>query len=339
MIIITRAVAYSTICAMLFSLCTHAHAQQGTAIIPVDPIATVSGYGSGTYTVVPVSDAAVPFTQAVQLEQSTASLNNYDSAIGWSTTQDIKQGDLLIVSYWVRNANADLKPLVISPEMQLNVTPFTSIFESNAPVDVAGWKRYGIPFRAGADYPTGTASFNFRYASAAQKFEVGGISVQDYGQIPNSALSGLQSQLAFYYPGRGDANAPWRIKALNTIETKRKGNLSIKVVDANGNAISGARINAIETISQFKWGSAIRTNDLIFTKLQPSAVPLVDRIKYRAAIQKNFNSSTMEGAMTWPDWEYDRQNALSSFDWLKSHAAPVVRGIHLIWPGFDPNYQ
>jgi hypothetical protein len=67
-----------------------------------------------------------------------------------------------------------------------------------------------------------------------QTFDIAVTSLTYYGTTkPPTSLN------SFYYPGRDVTTAAWRTSANTRIESIRKGDLNVKVVDANNNPIPG----------------------------------------------------------------------------------------------------
>lgn len=67
-----------------------------------------------------------------------------------------------------------------------------------------------------------------------QTFDVALTSLTIYGSTkPSSSL------YKFYYPGRDVTTASWRTSANTRIDSIRKGDLNVKVVDSNNNVIPG----------------------------------------------------------------------------------------------------
>ena len=90
------------------------------------------------------------------------------------------------------------------------------------------------------------------------------------------------------YHGR-EEGALWREEAFKRIEKYRKNDMCIEVTDEKGNSISGAKVDANMTKSEFLWGNA--TNEtLAFNWLGISGI-------YQKILKSEFNSTTMENSM------------------------------------------
>ena len=70
--------------------------------------------------------------------------------------------------------------------------------------------------------------------------EMGGLALINYGtSVPFSSLPQELNNAA--YPG-SDANAPWRAQAATRIEQHRKADMTIKVLDDQGNPMANTPV-------------------------------------------------------------------------------------------------
>jgi GH35 family endo-1,4-beta-xylanase len=301
---------------------------QGTSVLPANILGDYYSYGANV-AVIPVSSSEVPFDQAFQVE-STSGPYFYSAALGWTVAKDVPLNDLLVLTFWIKNTNADHRVLNVQPVFEDSVTYNTSL-STNAPSDKAEWVKYVIPFRATQLYQVSGdgAFFAFDVGVQPQTMEIGGLQLLDYGQVADPIPASLTSTFAYYYPGRGDANAPWRLKALDTIEKLRKASLTVKVTQ-NGAPIGNAAVTVDQTKSAFHWGSAI-DGCIIDGQCTTADVPAT----YKEKILKNFNTVVLEYDLQWWDWENCcKQYALDGIAFAREHHLPV-RGHALIWPGFN----
>ncbi len=326
--LLSRRGARLSLFASYFLFASIAVAQRGTPILPTDLFSTYQVYGADSLTIVPVNDSSVPFTQAFRVGRNSVGQASYSAAIYWNTTAEVPQNDLLVATFWIKNLNPDLAVLSVSPIFQDQKT-YSKALEGSAPSDQAEWVKYAIPFRANQIFGAGTASsFQFFFGSAIQTFEVGGISVEDYGVVPDPIPASLSDTFAYYYPTRYDPNAPWRKLARQNIRKTRMAELIVKVTQ-NGKFVRNADIYVNQVRSAFGWGSALNPCSLLGTCLSAS-----DTQQYTDAVQKNFTIAGFENAFKWPSWECCSADALNGLSWLQQHNIPL-RGHNLIWPNFS----
>lgn len=309
-----------------------ANAQTGVQLLPSTNRGNSFAYGNMTTSTVAVTGQA--FTSAVHVQQLTANQLPYASGIGWLSTASAKKGDLIVANMWIRNANPNpaTQILHVSSMFMLNGTPYTQEFSANAPLDDAKWHRYGIPFVAGQDLPSGQWDLQFQFGSLPQTFELGKLTVTDYGPLVKPYPLSITSQFAFYYPGRNTPSAPWRVQALANIETYRKAPLAVKVLDSLGHAVSNATVSVNEVRPNFLWGTVVAHDALLGTWLSAS-----DKAKYQNAALHDFNEVSLENDLKWPPYEADPTKALTTLAFLSANGLPS-RGHNLIWPSLTQPY-
>ena len=332
-----------------------AFAQSSTSLLDGDTVANYGGYnGPGDIVSrIPVSDSAVPFNKALHVERKTAGLNSYDAALTWSTNGAVNPDDVLVATFYVRNGIANQKALNLDITFQLSAPPYTRGLATAAPVDVGAWQKYSIPFRADQAYPNGASSFQIRFGQVVQNFDVGGISIANYGPIKGTLPKSLTDTFAFYYPGRGQANAKWRTDALANIEANRKGDMLIRVVDAKDAPIPGATVSIKEISPNFVWSTAISAISLVCNSdanatVRPcpsrstqlgQTITADDYQRIRRALIDNYSGGSFFNDLKWPEWRNDSRLTLDGMAWMRRNGLPVRRGHTLIWPGFDPDYK
>lgn len=182
------------------------------------------------------------------------------------------------------------------------------------------WQRYYVPFIAQADQAAGTAQVMFRLGYDPQIIEIGGLQVLNFGagidrdRLPYTPAS---------YVGR-EANAPWRKIAQEKIERIRKGALTVRVIDAGGKPVTGAKVSIRMKRHAFGFGSAVDAKTLL------SEGP--DNDRYRQYIRENYNRVVLENDLKWSPWLSDPQRGKDAVKWLREQGIDV-RGHCLVWPG------
>ncbi|HMV82701.1 MAG TPA: endo-1,4-beta-xylanase [Blastocatellia bacterium] len=307
-------------------------AVQPVSVLPANVYGSFSRYFDpqvgGSTAVVGV--AGQNFTQAIQFTTNGDSDFVYRSGLGWNTATEVKKGDVLVLSFWARKLEP-VNTAVIRAQVvfERNGSPFDKSLSVNFPNDSGEWRRYQLPFKAHDNFAVGQAHLVLQFAFGPQKFEVGGVALDNYGQTVS--LSQFKSE--FYYPGRGEVNALWRLAAAERINQYRKGELTVTVRDRNGNALPGAQVFVQQTNHAFKFGSAV-TAQLLAGNGQTAA----EREQYRSRVSSHFTTTVLENDLKWPFWEdwasWNRQATMNALTWLKNQNL-TVRGHNLIWPASD----
>lgn len=300
-----------------------------TSVLPPNPYSSFYRYFDsqlgGSASVVNVSGQN--FSQAIQFAANGDSDYVFRSGLGWRNATEIKKDDLLLLSFWARKLEpVDASVIRAQVVFERDTDPYDKSFSVNFPNDSAQWRFYQLPFKAHTDFAAGQAHLVFHFAYGPQKFEIGGISLVNYEQLATAA----QFKIEYYYPGRGETDAVWRMAAMDRINQHRKGELTVRVVDRDGNPLPGVQVFVQQTNHAFKFGSAV-TAQLLAGNGQTAA----DREQYRSRVSSHFTTTVLENDLKWPFWEewqsWNRQATMDTFAWLKAQNL-TVRGHNLIWP-------
>jgi endo-1,4-beta-xylanase len=326
-----------------------------TSVLPADISTSFKNYGDerlDSLALVPANISGLPATKAFSIKRGLSSALPYSAVIAWETAAAIKKGDLLVATYYARRLSSPgSQNLRVEVTFQLNTDPYTQSLQTNLPVDGTQWRKYVVPFLSKQDFAAGAASMQFRYGLQAQDFEIAAVDVKNYGQVGTVLPADVKKALSFYYPGRDDPQAPWRLQAQRNIEQYRKGAMQIKVVDSTGKPITGATVQLNQTKSQFRWASAVSANALVCSPIAASgkipcstiqndmALTTEDQQRYKVALVNQFNASSFYNDLKWPDWEYySAGQAIEGLDWMVRQGLETWRGHNLIWPAYAPDY-
>jgi endo-1,4-beta-xylanase len=255
-----------------------------------------------------------PFTKAWRFTTTGPFENPFVLQIGASNIIPVAKDDVLFVRFWARAVGASQ---TAQTEFALEEGPPNYTKSVLFGVSFGReWKEYQVPFVAHRDFAVGEASILFRLAYPNQSFELGHVAVTTF--FKTRTVVSLPSK-GFQYPGI-EANATWRTAANQRIDQNRKGNLSVKVVDASGNAVSGATVSVVMQRHAFPFGSAVDANRLFSDQT------------YQNNVVKLFNRVVLENDLKWPSWECcNRAVGLRALNFFASKGISV-RGHNLIWP-------
>jgi GH35 family endo-1,4-beta-xylanase len=325
-----------------------------TAVLPVDIITSFKNYNGGSLdslSIVAANLPGLPATKAINLKRGSDSPLTYRAVLAWDTTAAIKKGDLLVATYYARRLSSPASlHLRVELTFQLNSDPYTQSLQANMPVDGTQWRKYVVPFVSKQDFAPGAASLQFRYGQQKQEFEVAAVDVKNYGAFGGALPVDVKKSASFYYPGRDDPQAPWRLQAQRNIEQYRKGQMQLKVVDAQGAPVTGATVQLNQLKSQFRWASAVSANLLVCSPTAASGkracnninneLPLTadDQQRYKTILASQFNASSFYNDLKWPEWESDAPLAIAGLDWMVGQGLDTWRSHNLIWPAYAPDY-
>jgi hypothetical protein len=169
-----------------------------------------------------------------------------------------------------------------------------------------------------------------RFGYQPQTIEVAGISLGNYKR--SVALKDLPHTTARY--AGWEETAPWRKAAAERIETLRKGELHIEVVDANGRPVPDAQVSVRMRRHEFAFGTAVQAS-----RLAAPAGP--DDERYRQTVEQYFNKVVFENDLKWYRWGTNsvagrehRRQTLAAIDWLRARQI-AIRGHVMVWPSWE----
>jgi GH35 family endo-1,4-beta-xylanase len=127
-------------------------------------------------------------------------------------------------------------------------------------------------------------------------------------------------------------DAPWRAAAAARIEKHRKGDLNVRVVDANGKPVTDAKVSIEMTRHAYPFGSAVTAQRMTATDS--------NAVRYREIVEANYNMVTLENdlkIMPWRAGKVDRHahgyylpNTMAALALAKERDI-AVRGHTLLW--------
>jgi endo-1,4-beta-xylanase len=290
-----------------------------TSLLPPSPLSSFQYYDwvpGGSATVVSV--AGQPFQQAVRISTAGGSAAIWGAQLAWPTAGAVAASDALLARFWARRLSPAGTPIAAQLVFERNGGDYEKSLTTSFPADDSTWRLYAVPFRASASFAAGDARFAFQFSAGPQSFEVGGVTLENFGQVDPATLP-----TAFYYPGR-EADAPWRAQAEAAITQHRTAPVNVRVLDASGRPVRNADVRIVQRTQAFRFGTAVAADRLV------SQGPDGDR--YRRVFLENFNAAVVENHFKWPFWEsWARADGERALAWLRDRGIPV-RGHNLIWP-------
>lgn len=296
-------------------------------VLPNTETATLAGeinYG-GTTTNFTV--AGQPFTQA-RRRQVTLQTNPWDAGHLYQNTNAVSAGDKCLVVIWLRSDSPNAKASIFAEN---NVTFAKEVFST---VNISNeWKIYAVPFESQAAYATGALNIGLHLAFADQIIEIGGVACLNFkNTVFFTQLPVLLNNDT--YPGQ-EADAPWRTEAAASIEQIRKSDLTVKVLNINGQPVANATVHVEMLRHDFKFGTAVISNK--FNGGSAYDPVYEEKLLNLDGNGHGFNEVVFENDLKWPAWE---QHWFSSpteiaddVEWLHEHGISV-RGHNLAWPGW-----
>lgn len=321
------------IAGLAMTVCLFAHAQDRPLpahepMLAEDYVASQSPRETENAKIERVAVEGQDFAQAVRVTNREPMQQFYQLQLAMVCPQPVKKNDVLFVRFYARgNAPGDetgeARGHVYfqkhSPDWQKLLT---SDFRASGE-----WRRYDYPFVAGRDFAAGETALCFGLGYGKQVMEIGG--VEFLRMAAGTELKDLP-RTPITYPGSAP-DAPWRTAAAARIEEHRQGNLRVRVVDAQGQPVPGARVEVAMKRHAFHFSSIINVPRF------RSEGPEYDI--YRAKVRELFNATGNENALKWPAWEstwggrYRKEDTIETLRGLREEGLHV-RGHVMVWPSW-----
>lgn len=297
-------------------------------ILPNTEVAVLNAafdYGGQTQN---FSVSTQPFTQGRRrtVQQGT---DPWLAGHGYPNQQAISTGDRCLVVVWLRSPTPGA---TVNLFVENSTTYFKEAF-GQLRVD-SSWSRILLPFQAQNSYAVGTVTLGLHLAYLNQSIEIGGVAWLNYKQtVPFAQLPLFLNN--DYYPGI-EADAPWRAEADAAIETLRKVNLQVRVLNADNQAVENAEIHIAMQQHDFKFGTAVVSN--LFNGGSAQNNIYQEKILNLDGKGHGFNEVVLENDLKWPAWEQhwlsSQPEIASDIAWLKNRGISV-RGHNLLWPSWS----
>lgn len=272
--------------------------------------------------------ADMPFAQAWSVETLSRPKVAWGAQLVLHPAGSIAKGDVCLLAFWMRSPKSEDESGHgrATAYVQLAEAPHTKVGMMEA---TAGpeWRRVFVPFRSSIAIKEGQLGVTFFLGYHPQVVEIGGVELINYGKaLSLKELPGNSSK----YKGR-EPDAAWRVEAAERIERIRKGDLTVRVVDAKGQPVSGANVELRMMRHAFGFGSAVTAHML--------SVDDKDARRYQELVDRYFNKVVFENDLKWPMWEIGKNNqhdrfrreyVEQGFEFLNSRDIEV-RGHYISW--------
>lgn len=235
---------------------------------------------------------------------------------------------------------AVIKARMISPQqgdlhakIQLQKAPYTSLCADTSVGLTTEWQELPLLFRVTTAADAAQACLLVYFGDLKQQFEIEYLSVTKY---PQGTDVSLFPKLRRSYPGR-QMDAPWRKQALARIETERKKNLGLRLLDSNGKPLANQEVMISLKRHEFGFGSAVPASLLVADSN--------DAVKFRNIVDRYFSQITFENDLKDMFWSKEsspyytnqvKDQLNRSFEWLAQRNISV-RGHYLYQIAKPPN--
>ena len=292
----------------------------------------------------------MPFARAFRV--SVATRPRVRQQVHWEVplVRSAAKDSTLLLSFWIRRPQSGGEPGPTTIAVRAGSQPPYYKLKLSAYRD---WQQHVRAFKAPSDIDAANAFISIDVGNSGPAIEIADLRCIDYGgeidiaDLPRSAVT---------YAGR-EPNAAWRQEALARIETIRKSDLTVQVVDASGKPIPNANVNVQMQRHAFGFGNVV---DAQLLGLPEAAFPYTrerggtaitsswaDAQKYRDVVKEHFNTVTFESELRPHKWQEMTSDtplgrqlytnfAQRAVPWLRSHDI-AIRGHYIAWGAIDFN--
>ncbi|MDQ3813355.1 MAG: endo-1,4-beta-xylanase, partial [Armatimonadota bacterium] len=242
--------------------------------------------------------------------------NPWEVQIGQKVKRVVSRDDAVYFRAWMRSPDG----LRVGIIYEMVEAP-NDKYISQTPKLTPEWKEYrfvGYPKRS---FGPGESQFKFFLGYDKGVVEVAGVRLENYGKAPKSMFS----ETIDYWGGVAHLDT-WRAPALERIEKIRKGDLKVRVLDANGQPVPGAQVKIEQQRHHFRWGTAGPVSRLLDTT-NPN------NLRYQQEVKRLFNTFVFESDLKWPNsLQPGRLEQIEQgIAWLNANGIEHVRGHNLVW--------
>ena len=292
----------------------------------------------------------MPFESTYSIDSDTRYSTPTNMQLNVPLTGAIKKGDVVLLSFWMRRPGAGGQPNNVYFNVQSgNESPLYQ-YKLGA---YRTWKQHVRSFVASADCDSADGKMSILLGEAGRKAEIAELQLINYG--PNYDIASLPRSTVNYKGRKPDAQ--WRKDALARIEKIRKGDLTVEVVDANGNPIPNAQVKIQMRRHAFGFGNLVNAyllgadeSKFPYTKIrngQKFVTTWEEAQQYREIIKENFNWVTFESELRPHVWKKQTGSSTDGKELRKVMAEGAIpflqanqvgiRGHYLAWGAMDFN--
>jgi len=268
------------------------------------------------------------FARALRVTTTRKPEHPWGVVVHVPTAGAVERGDVVLLSFWMRTLESgdESGDGVAVAFFERDHPPHRNFARIKA---TAGgeWRHCIAPGIADRSWADGEHQVAIHCGFHPQAVEIGGLRLLDFGdEVALRDLPYMEST----YQGRA-ADAPWRAEAAARIERYRKGDLAVRVVDADGEPVPGAEVAAAMQRHAFDFGCVL--NPGAFANLEGE-----DLKRYREIFAEYFTKAPTESGFRWQNWIRGGDEAIGrrkrqleeALTWLGDHDIEI-RGHYLMW--------
>lgn len=255
------------------------------------------------------------FTQALRLALNPpAGAAPWHLQLGQAIDHPVRRGDAVYFRAWLRSP----EHCTVAFIFEMAAEPHTKYISQRVSL-TPDWREYRFMGRAGSNFRPGESQAKFFLGYDAGTVEIAGVRVENYGDAPDTAFD----QTIDFWGGR-EPSDEWRAPALERIERIRRGDVTVRVLDAQGNPVPEAQVRVEQERHHFRFGTCAPASRFL--------VDSPDNLRFREEVERLYNVITFENDLKWP--HYQRLDDVDrAIEWLRERDIEV-RGHCLLWGSY-----
>jgi GH35 family endo-1,4-beta-xylanase len=259
--------------------------------------------------------------------------NPWDSAFRWPIDEPLSNGEILwlrIVGYASAVPGEETGEMRVPTLVELQNSPYTRYVDGTMTFGPQAREQILIGEMT-EDLAADTAYINMHLGGLDGTLHIESVELVRYP--PGTDPADLPTSPILWQGMEPDA--PWRTQAEADILAHRTDDLRIRVLDADGNPVTGATVTARQQNHAFAFGTAVNNRPM----LDPD---YADGPTYRQKLVENFEWATPENSLKWQaedwaNWEAGKTTAdqgQATVDKIVELGL-IPRGHVLLWPSYD----
>jgi GH35 family endo-1,4-beta-xylanase len=283
------------------------------------PLAGTWDVGDGVRLKTQLVDAQVDkYTRAVRLTVNPPPDGQpWSVGFGQACTAPVRRGDAVYFQAWMRSPDR----VRVSFIWEMTAPPNTKGIHQTVQL-TPEWKEYRFVGRAPQSFAAGESRVKWFLGYDRGVVEIAGVRVENYGPARGKVFEETRD----YWGGREHSDA-WKTDALARIEKIRKGDLTVRVVDAEGKPVANAQVKVEQLRHYFRFGTAAPAMRLVDT-FNP------DNLRFQQEVQRLFNTVTFENDLKWVAIGDGKLATVErAIEWLRARDIDV-RGHCLLWGSY-----
>ncbi|NND06713.1 MAG: hypothetical protein HKN87_10065, partial [Saprospiraceae bacterium] len=248
-------------------------------------------YGDVVRNISNVNDQS--FSLLEDIDVKSAGDNRWDSGTGYSNLASIAKDDVILITFWAKKLSATSELTVLAEDASSFAKELYQSYDVSSE-----WTRYFFPFKSSKAFASEALTLGFHLASQVQHLQLGGFTAYNLGKIELGQAPTTFPEGTY---GGSEPDAAWRAPAQRRIDSLRRKNLTIQVVNKDGLPMPELKVSIDMQKHEFGFGTAVvacrMPGNNCFNQ------NYLDKLLDLDGAGHGFNVAVTENALKWDAWE------------------------------------